>query len=306
MDLKQENKVDENIRKDDEKEQAARPLFVGAKWYDALVIAVLAILSQGIGGVLVAMVGERFGLEQVSEVMRESVDEEVVEYVEFLQSRYVAITLLVATIICFFVVVLYARSKRWRNTLSFRMLGWASPLRLLCGYVLMLCVSVVIEPISDMLPGDQSVLGGGGWLLFSAAVVAPIFEEVIFRGYIAGLLRAAYGGVVAWFFSSLIFGLMHIQPSVIVSASACGLVLGYYYLRHRSLIMVMLLHSMYNTIACFLKTIGLGDSSIREALGGGTLYFAVLGASLFIVVVALWRMVVGMQRLKSDNYQPKK
>ena len=125
MALKQENRVDDTTRNDGENEKAARPSFVGAKWYDALVIAVLAILSQGIGGVLVSVVGERFGLEQVSEVMRESVDEEVVEYVEFLQSRYIAITLLVATIICFCLVALYARSKRWSNTLSFRMLGWS-------------------------------------------------------------------------------------------------------------------------------------------------------------------------------------
>ncbi len=59
---------------------------------------------------------------------------------------------------------------------------------------LLWCVTIAVEPLTSKLPGNQSMLGGGGWLLVSAAILAPIFEETVFRGYIAGALRSAYGG----------------------------------------------------------------------------------------------------------------
>ena len=300
-----ENNV-ENSPVTSSEENTVRSSFAGAKWYDAIIILLLAAIAQGVGGVLAHMVGVAVGMGQVSDVMRESVNPEVVEYVEFLQSRYVALTLLFAIVIGFLAVALYARLRGWRKPLSFRVPGWASPFRLLCGYLLLWCVSISVEPLAEMLPGTQSGIGGGGWLLVSAVVLAPLFEEVFFRGYIAGALRSAYGGVVAWLFSSLLFGLLHAVPSIILTATCGGLVLGYYYLRHRSLVMVIILHAMNNLTACFLKTVELDNVSIKELIGNDTAYWVVYGVSATVVIVSFWRMAVAMSRIKSDKLEAKK
>lgn len=300
-----ENSV-ENSPVTSSEENPVRSSFAGAKWYDAIIILLLAAIAQGVGGVLAHMVGVAVGMGQVSDVMRESVNPEVVEYVEFLQSRYVALTLLFAIVIGFLAVALYARLRGWRKPLSFRVPGWASPFRLLCGYLLLWCVSISVEPLAEMLPGTQSSIGGGGWLLVSAVVLAPLFEEVFFRGYIAGALRSAYGGVVAWLFSSLLFGLLHAVPSIILTATCGGLVLGYYYLRHRSLVMVIILHAMNNITACFLKTVELDNVSIKELIGNDTAYWVVYGVSATVVIVSFWRMAVAMSRIKSDKLEAKK
>lgn len=286
--------------------ESDRSSFRGATWYDALVILFFAVFSQAVGGLLAGWVGGVIGWEQASEVMRESVNSEVVEYVAFLQSRYITLSLSFALVIGFVVIALYARIRGWRKPLVFRAPGWASPIRLLCGYMLMWAVSIAIEPLAELLPGSQDSLGGGGWLLVSAVLLAPLFEEVIFRGYIAGALRSAYGGMVAWILSSLLFGLMHIEPSVILTATFGGLVLGFFYLRYRSLVLVIMLHAMNNLTACFLRTIELDDVPMRVILGGGELYWAVYGVCVAIAVVMLWRMAVQMWRLKSDNNQTKK
>lgn len=277
--------------------------FVGARWYDAIVILLLAILAQLCGGALALGVSTTLGWEGVNVSMDVA---ETEEYIDFLQARHVAISLLFSIVIGFSVVALYARLRGWHKPLSFRVPGWASPFRLLCGYLLLWCVSIAIEPLAELLPGSQDALGGGGWLLFAAVLLAPLFEEVIFRGYIAGALRSTYGGVVAWLLSSLLFGVMHVEPSVIVTATFGGLVLGYYYLRYRSLVMVIMLHAMNNVTACFLKTIDLDGVPMREVLGGGTLYWVIYGVSACVTVLAMWRMTVGVSRLKSDNYQTKK
>jgi hypothetical protein len=45
---------------------------------------------------------------------------------------------------------------------------------------------------------------------------------------------------------------------------------------------------------------------MREVLGGGTAYLLVYGICAAITLLALWRMMVGVSRLKSDNCQTKK
>lgn len=279
-----------------------KPLVKG-RWWDALVVIALFGVAMLIGGVTCGFIAPLIGMELPTEMMRESVDSEVVEYANFLQSRMVAVSYFVATIVGLLLVRWYSSWRGWREPLSFRTPGWASPFRLLCGYLCMWCVSIAFEPLAELLPGDQSALGGGGWLIISAVFLAPLFEEIIFRGYIAGMIKTSYGGVAAWLMSSVLFGAVHAIPSVMLTATFSGLVLGFYFLRYRSLMMVMILHAMNNLTACFLKTIDMDQMSVREIIANDTIYWVVYGVSSLVAFVALWRMVVVVSRIKSDNIQ---
>lgn len=277
-----------------------------AGWYDALVILLLFNLAQVVGGALCGFLAPKIGMELPTEIMRESVDSEVVEYVRFLQSRMVAVSLFLGMIIGLPLVAWYTRLRGVKPSISFRRPGWATSFRLLCGYLLLWCITIAAEPLSEMLPGDQSMLGGGGWLLVSAVLLAPIFEEVVFRGYIAGLLKSAYGGLVAWLLSSLIFGVVHFYPSVILTATLSGLVLGFFYLRYRSLVMVILLHAMNNITACFLLTVDLNEVTLRDLVGEGTLYWCIYVGCVIISLLSLSRMAVVVSRIKRENIASKK
>jgi membrane protease YdiL (CAAX protease family) len=273
----------------------------GVAWYDIAVILLFFMLSQALGGFVSALLGVRLP----GEAYTTSFDADVLEEAASMQARFVAITYAFSMVICFAMLWIYRLLRGWKGVLSLRTTGWLASFRLLCGYLLMWCVSIAVEPLAELLPGDQSSLGGGGWLLVSAVMLAPLFEEVIFRGYTAGILRRLYGGLVAWFASSLIFGLVHLIPSVVLSATFSGLVLGYYYLRYRSLMMVIILHAMNNITACFLRSIDLGETTIRELLGGGALYWSVFAFCVVVAVVSLIRMGKAVNGIKSDNYQLK-
>ncbi len=270
-------------------------------WFDVAVVLLLFFVSQALGGVIALALGVRLP----GEAYTESFDADVLEAAESMQARFVAISYAISMALCFVALWIYRRLRGWSSLLSFRAPGWASPFRLLCGYLLMWCVSIAIEPLAAKLPGDQSALGGGGWLLVSAVMLAPLFEEIIFRGYTAGILRRLYGGMVAWIASGVIFGLVHIIPSVVVTAMFSGLVLSYFYLRYRSLVMVIILHAMNNITACFLHSIDLGDVTVRELLGGGTVYWVVYALCAVVTVVSLIRMGKVVNGIKSDNYQLK-
>lgn len=282
----------------------AKPVAAPARsiaWWDVVVVMVVFMLTMGLGGVISTMLGIRLP----GEAYTTSFDADVLELAASMQARFVAISYAISMVLCLVVLWIYRLFRGWSSLISFRVLGWASPVRLLFGYLLMWCMSIAVEPLASLLPGDQEGLGGGGWLLVSAVLLAPMFEEIIFRGYVAGALRRLYGGLAAWVASSILFGLVHMVPSVVVTATFSGLVLGFLFLRFRSLVLVITLHAMNNITACFLRSVDLGDMTFREIMGGGKIYWGVYVLCVVISVVALVRMGRVVKGLKSDNYQPK-
>ncbi|MBR7115136.1 MAG: CPBP family intramembrane metalloprotease, partial [Alistipes sp.] len=187
-------------------------------WLDAVVAVVILFVAQLIGGVLCVALG----VLPPTESLTTSFDSEVLERAASLQARFVAISYLLSMVLGFALLWLYARLRRCRAGLEFGNSGWGTPIRLLNGYLLIWCITIALEPLSELLPGDQSALGSGGWLLLSAVVLAPLFEEVVFRGYVAGSLRRSYGALVAWIGSAIAFGLVHLIPSVVLSATLMG------------------------------------------------------------------------------------
>lgn len=277
---------------------------VQLSWVDALVVVVAFIVAQVLGGVAGSVVGGALGIRLPGEAMTTSFDAEVLEAAAQMQARFTAVAYLFSMVICYAILLICGRLRRWPVGEWLSLRGMFSPIRLLMGFLLMWCVSIAVEPLSSLLPGDQSALGSGGWLLFSAVLLAPVFEESIFRGYLGGILRKRYGGLTAWLVSAVVFGVVHIIPSVIITATLAGLVLAFFYLRYRSLGLVIVLHAMNNATACFLRAIDMGDVTTREMLGGGTIYWVLYGVALVVSVVALVRMGRVVSRIKSDNSGP--
>lgn len=104
----------------------------------------------------------------------------------FLRGRYLAAVYTIAMVLCVTLLALYGRIMGRSARLTFRAPGWASPIRLLSGYLLLWCFSIAVEPLASMLPGRDGDMGTGGWFLLCSIVVAPLFEEIIFRGFLTG------------------------------------------------------------------------------------------------------------------------
>ena len=80
------------------------------------------------------------------------------------------------------------------------------------------------------------------------AVIAPIVEELIFRGLILQGLRRNYNAVVSVFISALLFALFHLNPWQFPATFILGLLLGWIVLRTHSLILSILGHSINNLL----------------------------------------------------------
>ncbi len=84
--------------------------------------------------------------------------------------------------------------------------------------------------------------------IVSAVFLAPLVEELLFRGLILPALEQSLGSTgKAVIFSGLAFGLVHLQVAHQVPALAVlGMILGYAYAKTRSLTLVILMHAIFN------------------------------------------------------------
>jgi uncharacterized protein len=104
------------------------------------------------------------------------------------------------------------------------------------------------------LPRD--IVGAPPWsLVLGAVVVAPVAEELFFRGLLLQGLARSYGPRIGVAGSALVFGLFHFSgPSIqtvlpMLSATVVGLVLGWLFARTGNLAVPVLTHTLVNGVA---------------------------------------------------------
>lgn len=141
------------------------------------------------------------------------------------------------------------------------------PLAILMGVILMLAISVVLLPLDGVLPSDSRSFPDGPLTLLSVVVLAPIFEEMIFRGRLYNILSRNSSPLMSASLSAIAFGVVHLEPTVIIEALFAGVVLSYFYLRKRSIITPIILHMCNNAFAYALVVLSYGGESLRNLIG---------------------------------------
>jgi len=100
--------------------------------------------------------------------------------------------------------------------------------------------------------------GGAGWEYFAgfAVVVAPLLEEIVFRGLLYPAIRARYGAIAALVFTSALFGLVHVQINVVIPLGIFGLFLGVLVERTGSILPCVVAHVAFNGLAVAQIVVG--------------------------------------------------
>jgi len=90
-------------------------------------------------------------------------------------------------------------------------------------------------------------------ILAATTLVAPIVEEMLFRGYLQKILEDYWRDITkAILVTSIFFAMIHLNPYWIVQIYLLGLVLGYLAWRTNSIIPSIIMHSLNNGFAVFL------------------------------------------------------
>lgn len=113
-------------------------------------------------------------------------------------------------------------------------------------------------------------------------VVAPITEEIIFRGLILTRLQRNFSEMTAVIMSGVLFGLIHIMaggPLLVLIATLMGIILGFIAVKTKSLLPAILAHIAANLTDFIL--------SAMPGLSNAVLYaLAALFAVIFILCVS--------------------
>ena len=138
------------------------------------------------------------------------------------------------------------------------------------------------------------------WGYVVVGILAPLAEEIVFRGAILRTLldmMSKKNHWVAIMISAAIFGVVHGNMAQFVNALLMGLILGWMYYRTKSLVPGILLHWVNNTVAFILANIlPQTNGKLIDLFHGDekTVYYAV-GFSLCIMIPSFIQMI---QRLK--------
>ena len=81
----------------------------------------------------------------------------------------------------------------------------------------------------------------------TSSIAAPIFEEIMFRGFLLPSLTRYVSLSGAIIISGLIFAVAHLSLSEVLPLATLGIVLGFVYTRSRNLLAPMLLHCLWNS-----------------------------------------------------------
>lgn len=185
--------------------------------------------------------------------------------------------------------------------------SWADGPMVLAGIFLVTAAGIAIEPLLTLFPAHyleklDGMIGRGGWAVLMTVVAAPILEEVFFRGLVLESLSRRWGGRAAVLVSSALFGLVHfpILPQM-VNAFVIGIVMGYIYLRTRSLVSVIAIHAINNGLAyMMLELTGSQGTDTRGMIGNHIVYLLVYVTSVVIVAASLV-LLDRKERTKNDE-----
>lgn len=139
------------------------------------------------------------------------------------------------------------------------------------------------------------------------AVIAPIFEELWFRGLVLESLRP-YGNGFAIFISAILFGLTHSNFEQFFYAAALGVFLGYIAVSTRSIVTTTIMHAMFNSISGVMlllsadKDVGdyllAEDPSTVEMTTSISLYIGWLIFVLLLMAVGIIMMIYKLIKIK--------
>jgi membrane protease YdiL (CAAX protease family) len=84
--------------------------------------------------------------------------------------------------------------------------------------------------------------------LLAVGIAAPVVEELLFRGIFMGRLAKAIPAGAALVLQAVAFGIYHMNPLQSLYAFVLGLLLGYLYLKYKSILVCILCHAVINLI----------------------------------------------------------
>ena len=152
----------------------------------------------------------------------------------------------------------------------------------------------------------------GVYSFITIVIAAPILEELIFRGIILNGLLKSYSPLKSIIISSLLFGLVHLNPWQFIGVSIIGILTGLVYFKTNKLTLSIIIH-MTNNFLAFLgqyfssRNVNLTKSisseySLTELYGGTTNLIVTLTVAITIALSSIYLLDKEFRKKEKNSY----
>jgi uncharacterized protein len=158
----------------------------------------------------------------------------------------------------------------------------------------------IISPIINLIPMPESIKEiflefarrNGIYSFIAIVIAAPILEELIFRGIILNGLLKKYSPLKSILISSILFGVIHLNPWQFIGAFVIGVFSGWVYYKTRKLTLSILIHFANNLFAFasmyFMDAETMMNSSLTQIYGGSFNLIAITSGAIIVALVCLY------------------
>lgn len=238
------------------------------------------LIRLGVAGIVVFLKGEETGTDATSAIITVAAAN-ILVIILFLSFRWAQVSRS------------YVQSRPWAA------LTW-------CGLA---AIGAIIPStwMQEMLPAlpnwaeaEFDLILRNRWGYFAVGLLAPVCEELVFRGAILKeLLKQFRHPWLSITISALLFALAHANPAQTPYAILAGVLLGWMYYRTGSVVPGVVFHWVNNTIAYIIYNIFPSpDMKLIELFGSQQRVLMAVGFSLLILLPALFQL---NERLKHTD-----
>lgn len=225
------------------------------------------------------------------------------------KAAIIALSIIISGVLTVFVLNKMNMIK-WRvanpKTISWR----KAPLAIVGALMGIIAANLLNEKLDlpNLIEAEMGALCHTFWGVLAITIIGPIVEELVFReGIIGYLIRRGQHRWVAIIFSSLMFGIIHLNPAQVPFAFIMGIVLGVVYVKSHSIVLTSIIHILNNTIAV-VEIIILGeranDLSYAELLGGSGIawvYIIICTGLCVLFLLEFWKQYHRKHVVSTDD-----
>lgn len=145
--------------------------------------------------------------------------------------------------------------------------------------------------VAELLQNSNPVIS-----LIFAVILAPVFEELIFRGTLLKRLRV-YGDKTAILYTAIMFGLFHCNIEQLPYTIACGLILGYAYTKTNNIVYPITFHIIMNGFSVLLSTFLMYEMTMAMIVQELVLIILIVLSLVFVPIL----LTSGKVKITNDN-----
>lgn len=193
------------------------------------------------------------------------------------------------------VVFLWAKwsvvSRHWVRTRPWFVLFWCV-LAALGALIPSVWIQEHMPALPNIVEGEFDMIMKDRWGYLVVGLLAPLAEEMVFRGAILrSLLRWKENPWIGIVISAVLFAVIHMNPAQMPHAFLIGLLLGWMYYRTDSIVPGVVYHWVNNTVAYVMYNLYPNpDMTLVELFGTEQKVLMALGFSLLIFLPSLFQL----------------